>query len=73
VKEAEFQLTVNRAEGRVTCEPDTPLLDMLRHDLGLAGRPQFSLHPDDISGRRGTARPAVPSFHAVRCPRRAAR
>jgi CO/xanthine dehydrogenase Mo-binding subunit/aerobic-type carbon monoxide dehydrogenase small subunit (CoxS/CutS family) len=36
----EFRLTVNGAEHRVTCEPDTPLLDVLRHDLGLAG-PRF--------------------------------
>ena len=35
--ETEFRLTVNGAERRVTCEPDTPLLDVLRHDLGLAG------------------------------------
>jgi aerobic-type carbon monoxide dehydrogenase small subunit (CoxS/CutS family) len=40
MKEAEFRLTVNGAESRVTCEPDTPLLDVLRHDLGLAG-PRF--------------------------------
>ena len=38
--ETEFRLTVNGAERRVTCEPDTPLLDVLRHDLGLAG-PRF--------------------------------
>ena len=38
--EAEFRLTVNGAERSVTCEPDTPLLDVLRHDLGLAG-PKF--------------------------------
>ncbi len=35
--ETEFRLTVNGAERRVTCEPETPLLDVLRHDLGLAG------------------------------------
>jgi nicotinate dehydrogenase subunit B len=40
VEETEFRLTVNGAERRVTCEPDTPLLDVLRHDLGLAG-PRF--------------------------------
>ena len=40
MKETEFRLTVNGAERRVTCEPDTPLLDVLRHDLGLAG-PRF--------------------------------
>jgi nicotinate dehydrogenase subunit B len=38
--EAEFRLTVNGAERSVRCEPDTPLLDVLRHDLGLAG-PKF--------------------------------
>ena len=37
---AGFRLTVNGAECSVTCEPDTPLLDVLRHDLGLAG-PKF--------------------------------
>jgi xanthine dehydrogenase YagT iron-sulfur-binding subunit len=31
---------VNGAERSVTCEPDTPLLDVLRHELGLAG-PKF--------------------------------
>src|ERR1700728_1426222 len=40
IQEAEFRLTVNGAERAVTCEPDTPLLDVLRHDLGLAG-PKF--------------------------------
>jgi nicotinate dehydrogenase subunit B len=40
VIEAGFRLTVNGAEHSVTCEPDTPLLDVLRHDLGLAG-PRF--------------------------------
>jgi CO/xanthine dehydrogenase Mo-binding subunit/aerobic-type carbon monoxide dehydrogenase small subunit (CoxS/CutS family) len=38
--EAEFRLIVNGAERSVTCEPDTPLLDVLRHELGLAG-PKF--------------------------------
>jgi len=38
--ETEFRLTVNGAEQSVTCEPDTSLLDVLRHDLGLAG-PKF--------------------------------
>jgi nicotinate dehydrogenase subunit A len=38
--ETEFRLTVNDAERSVTCEPDTALLDVLRHDLGLAG-PRF--------------------------------
>jgi len=39
-RDAGFRLTVNGAERGVTCEPDTPLLDVLRHDLGLAG-PKF--------------------------------
>ena len=38
--ETEFRLTVNGVERSVACEPDTPLLDVLRHDLGLAG-PRF--------------------------------
>jgi aerobic-type carbon monoxide dehydrogenase small subunit (CoxS/CutS family) len=38
--ETEFRLTVDGAERSVTCLPDTPLLDVLRHDLGLAG-PKF--------------------------------
>ena len=38
--ETEFRLAVNGVERSVTCEPDTPLLDVLRHDLGLAG-PRF--------------------------------
>jgi nicotinate dehydrogenase subunit A len=38
--ETKFRLTVNGAEHSVACEPDTPLLDVLRHDLGLAG-PRF--------------------------------
>ena len=40
MEEGEFRLTVNGAECSVTCEPDTPLLDVLRHDRGLAG-PKF--------------------------------
>jgi len=40
LRETEFRLTVNCAERSVTCEPDTLLLDVLRHDLGLAG-PKF--------------------------------
>jgi hypothetical protein len=36
--ETEFRLTVNGAERSVTCEPDTPLLDVLRHDLGNPAR-----------------------------------
>jgi len=35
-----IQLTVNGAIERVSCEPDTPLLDVLRTDLGLSG-PRF--------------------------------
>ncbi len=38
--ETGFRLTVNGAEHSVACAPDTPLLDVLRHDLGLAG-PKF--------------------------------
>src|SRR6476660_5514596 len=38
--ETEFRLRVNDAERTVSCEPDTPLLDVLRHDLGLTG-PRF--------------------------------
>ena len=37
---SEFRLTVNGAERTVSCEPDTALLDVLRHDLGLTG-PRF--------------------------------
>ncbi|MGD0557267.1 MAG: molybdopterin cofactor-binding domain-containing protein [Streptosporangiaceae bacterium] len=40
MEEAEFRVTVNGVERTVTCEPDTPLLDVLRHHLGLAG-PKF--------------------------------
>jgi nicotinate dehydrogenase subunit B len=40
MNETEFRLTVNGVEHSVTCQPDTPLLDVLRHDLGLAG-PRF--------------------------------
>jgi nicotinate dehydrogenase subunit B len=35
-----FCLVVNGARQTVACEPETPLLDVLRHDLGLAG-PRF--------------------------------
>jgi nicotinate dehydrogenase subunit A len=35
-----IQLTVNGTGQAVSSEPDTPLLDVLRHDLGLAG-PRF--------------------------------
>ena len=40
MNETGFRLTVNGVERSVTCPPDTPLLDVLRHDLGLAG-PRF--------------------------------
>src|ERR1700722_14197897 len=33
----EFLLTGNGVRHTVRCEPDTPLLDVLRHDVGLAG------------------------------------
>jgi nicotinate dehydrogenase subunit A len=36
----EITLTVNGDEHTVTCDPGTPLLDVLRHGLGLAG-PRF--------------------------------
>ena len=35
-----IQFTVNGTKQTVSSEPDTPLLDVLRHDLGLAG-PRF--------------------------------
>ena len=38
--ETEFRLTVNGAERSVACEPDTPLLEVLRLELDLAG-PKF--------------------------------
>src|ERR1700751_2354066 len=38
--ETEFRLTVNGEVRSVRGEPDVPLLDVLRHDLGLAG-PKF--------------------------------
>jgi CO/xanthine dehydrogenase Mo-binding subunit/aerobic-type carbon monoxide dehydrogenase small subunit (CoxS/CutS family) len=37
MKTEEFLLVVNGAQHTVRCEPDTPLLDVLRHDMGLAG------------------------------------
>jgi nicotinate dehydrogenase subunit B len=40
MEDGEFRLTVNGGEHSVQCEPGTPLLDVLRHDLGLAG-PKF--------------------------------
>jgi nicotinate dehydrogenase subunit A len=36
----ELHVTVNGAGRTVACDPDTPLLDVLRHDLGLSG-PRF--------------------------------
>lgn len=36
----QVRLTVNGEEHTVSCEPDAPLLDVLRHDLGLTG-PRF--------------------------------
>ena len=55
--ETEFRLTVNGAERSVACEPDTPLLEVLRHDLGLAG-PKFGCgmgHAGRVSRSSGTA------------------
>jgi nicotinate dehydrogenase subunit A len=40
VDEARLDLRVNGASHSLRCEPDTPLLDVLRHGLGLAG-PRF--------------------------------
>jgi nicotinate dehydrogenase subunit A len=40
MEERELRLTVNGEERSVTCEPDAPLLDVLRAELGLAG-PRF--------------------------------
>jgi nicotinate dehydrogenase subunit A len=38
--ETGFRLTVNGVERSASREPDTPLLDVLRYDLSLAG-PRF--------------------------------
>ncbi len=38
--DTEFRLTVNGAQRSVTCEPDAPLLSVLRQELGLTG-PKF--------------------------------
>ena len=38
--ETEFRLSVNGAERTVACEPEARLLDVLRHDIGLAA-PKF--------------------------------
>ena len=39
-EDCEFRLRLNGTERAVTCDPDTPLLDVLRDGLGLAG-PKF--------------------------------
>jgi nicotinate dehydrogenase subunit A len=36
----ELHVTVNGAARAISCEPDAPLLDVLRHELGLSG-PRF--------------------------------
>jgi nicotinate dehydrogenase subunit A len=36
----DIRVTVNGAERAISCEPDSPLLDVLRYDLGLSG-PRF--------------------------------
>jgi nicotinate dehydrogenase subunit A len=40
VEQHELHVTVNGADRTVACEPDAPLLDVLRHHLGLSG-PRF--------------------------------
>jgi nicotinate dehydrogenase subunit A len=40
IMKQDIRLTVNGAERAVSCDPDAPLLDVLRHDLGLSG-PRF--------------------------------
>ena len=40
MEQHELHLTVNGASCTVACEPDAPLLDVLRHGLGLSG-PRF--------------------------------
>ena len=40
MEQHELHVTVNGASRTVACEPDAPLLDVLRHDLGLSG-PRF--------------------------------
>lgn len=49
--DTEFRPTVNGAQRSVTCEPDTPLLSLLRQDLGLAG-PKFGCGTG-LCGARG--------------------
>jgi nicotinate dehydrogenase subunit A len=40
MEQHELHVTVNGAGRTLHCEPDAPLLDVLRHDLGLSG-PRF--------------------------------
>src|SRR5215468_11627371 len=40
VEQHELHVTVNGADRTVACDPDAPLLDVLRHHLGLSG-PRF--------------------------------
>jgi nicotinate dehydrogenase subunit A len=40
MEQHELRVTVNGAGRTLRCEPDAPLLDVLRHDLGLSG-PRF--------------------------------
>ena len=40
MEQHELHVTVNGAGRTLRCEPDAPLLDVLRHDLGLSG-PRF--------------------------------
>jgi nicotinate dehydrogenase subunit A len=40
MEQHELHLTVNGASRTLRCEPDAPLLDVLRHELGLSG-PRF--------------------------------
>ena len=40
MEQHELRVTVNGAGRTLRCEPDVPLLDVLRHDLGLSG-PRF--------------------------------
>jgi nicotinate dehydrogenase subunit A len=40
MEQHELRVTVNGAGCTLRCEPDAPLLDVLRHDLGLSG-PRF--------------------------------
>ncbi len=40
MEQHELHVTVNGESRRLACEPDAPLLDVLRHELGLSG-PRF--------------------------------